>query len=111
MRTSARVLDAKTFAIGVLAVTACVLFVGFLLVTMTPRPAYAIGHLDRNEDYIMLTQQVSNSTEALLIIDAAVKQMNVYGLQGQKDLRLLQRIRLDRLPGTQEEEARRGRNP
>lgn len=103
-------IDGRTFAIGVLSVTACILFVGFLLVTMSPQPAYAIGHLDRNEDYIMLTQQVSNSTEALLVIDAAVKQMNVYGLYSQKDLRLLQRIKLDQLPGTEEDEARQ-QNP
>lgn len=71
-------LDGKLFAIGVLSVTACVLFVGFLLVSMTPTPAYAIGQNDRGGDYIMLTQQLSTSTEGVVVVDAAVKRMILY---------------------------------
>jgi hypothetical protein len=97
-------LDGKTFAIGILSVTACVLFVGLLLVTLLPTPAaLAIGQSDRGGDYVMLTQQVSNSYEGVIVIDAAAKRLNMYGLHASgtpKELRLMQRnIPLDRLPG------------
>lgn len=100
----ATALDAKTFAIGILSVTACILFVGLLLVTLLPTPAArAIGQSDRGGDYIILTQQIANSYEGLIVIDAATKRMNVYGLDSsgtQKQLRIMQRhIPLDRLPG------------
>ena len=55
--------DTKTFAIGVLSVTACVLFVGFLLIAQ--QPALASGLNDRGGDYIMLTQQLSTTTEGI----------------------------------------------
>jgi hypothetical protein len=101
-----RNVDGKAFAIGVLSVTACILFVGFLLVTMLPTPAYGIGQSDRSGDYIMLTQQVSNSVEALVVIDAATQRMNVYAMSPTgNDLQLVQaNIALNRLPGTIEEE-------
>lgn len=97
-------LDARTFAIGVLSVTACILFVGLLVVTLiAPQRAMGIGQLDRGGDYIMLTQQVANNYETVIVIDAAAKRLNVYGLDignPQKNLRILQRnIPLDRLPG------------
>ena len=93
--------DSKMFAIGVLSVTACVLFVGLILVTVTPTPALGTGQIDRSGDYIMLTQQLSNSQEGVIIIDAASKQMSMYVLDvNQKKLRIFERnIPLDRLPG------------
>ncbi len=97
------VVDGQTFTIGVLSVTACVLLVGFLLVTMMPRTASAIGTSDRGGDYIMVTQQLSNSTEGVVIIDAAAKRMNLYVLDlSSKQLKLLQNnIPLDQLPTPQ----------
>lgn len=71
-------LDKQTFAIGILSVTACVLLVGFLLVTMMPQPAYAIGQNDRGGDYVIMTQQISTSVEAIVVIDAASKGMILY---------------------------------
>lgn len=97
------VVDGQTFTIGVLSVTACVLLVGFLLVTLMPRTASAIGTSDRGGDYIMVTQQLSNSTEGVVIIDAAAKRMNLYVLDlSSKQLKLLQNnIPLDQLPTPQ----------
>lgn len=94
-------LDGQSLAIGVLSVTACVLFVGLLVVTSLPKPALAIGQSDQSGDFKMLTQQISNSTEALVIIDAASKQMNFYWLDySRKQLQLVQtNVPLDRLPG------------
>lgn len=93
-------IDGKTFAIGVLAVTASVLLVGFLLIASTPQPAYAIGMNDRGGDFIMVTQQISNSVEAVVIIDAAAQRLNMYALDpNNKKLALLEHgMPLDRLP-------------
>jgi hypothetical protein len=109
---AAHPVDSKSFAIGVLSVTAAILLVGFVLVTAFPRPALATGQNDRSGDYVMLTQQISNSVEALIVIDAASQRMCMYHLDlGAKQLKLLQRdMPLDRLPGTQERPAG-GRNP
>jgi len=96
-------LDGKTFAIGVLSVTACILLVGLVLVTMMPKTAHAIGQSDRGGDYVILTQQVANNYESVIVIDAATRKLNVYGLDAtspQRQIRLMQRgVPLDRLPG------------
>jgi len=107
MSTPQTTIDGKTFAIGVLSITACMLFVGLLLVTM--QPAYGIGQIDRGGDYIMLTQQLTNSQEGVIIIDAASRQMSLYALNGSnKQLQVLQQnIPLDQLPGARREEGRR----
>jgi hypothetical protein len=90
MNPQPNAIDARTYAIGVLAITACILFVSFLLVTM--QPAYGIGQTDRGGDYIMVTQQLTNSQEGVIIVDAASRQMSLYALNGaNKQLQLLQR--------------------
>lgn len=101
---STRPIDTKAFAIGVLSVTAAILLVGLILVTAFPAPALATGQNDRSGDYIMLTQQISNSIEGVVVIDAASKRMIMYSLDlGNKQLRLMQAgFPLDRLPGAQE---------
>ena len=94
-------LDRRTFAIGVLSVTACVLFVGLILVAQ--RPAYAIGMNDRGGDYILLTQQISTTSEAVVVIDAAAKQLIVYEFDyNNKNLNILRRVPLDQLPRPRE---------
>lgn len=112
-RNSAVTLDAKLFAIGILGVTACILFVGLVLVMLTPRPALAIGTSDRGGDYIMITQQLSNSVEGVVIIDAASKHMSLYTLNmGNKRLDILQRnVPLDKLPGSIEQRQGEKRGP
>jgi hypothetical protein len=93
-------LDGRAMAIGVLSVTACVLFVGFLLVTMMPQPAYGIGQSDRGGDYIVLTQQLSSSQEGVVVIDAAAQRLHLYGFDfNRKELVLVSRVPLDRLRG------------
>ena len=104
LNPAARAIDSKTFAIGVLSVTAAILLVGMILVTAFPTRALATGQNDRSGDYLMLTQQISNSVEGVVVIDAASKRMNVYGLDlGGKQLKLMQAgFPLDRLLGSQE---------
>ena len=98
MSNQTTAIDAKTFAIGVLSITACILFVGFLLVSMQPAPAYAIGQNDRSGDYIMLTQQLTSSHEGLIVTDAAAKKMILYGFDfNAKSLRIVDGFNLERL--------------
>ncbi len=90
-------LDAKALAIGVLTITACILFVGLILINQSP--AYAIGMNDRGGDYIMLTQQLSDTTEGIVVIDAAAKQMIVYEYDyNNRSLDILRQVPLDQLP-------------
>jgi hypothetical protein len=98
-------LDGKTFAIGVLSVTACVLLVGIVLTVVAPTPAYAIGQNDRGGDYVMLTQYISNTQEGVVIVDAAAKRMNMYILDHnrRKIVALQVGVPLDRLPGARQE--------
>lgn len=92
-------IDGRLAGIGVLSVTACILFVGLILVLQTARPAEAIGMNDRGGDYIMVTQQVSNSNEAVVVIDAAAKRMIAYAFDyNNKALEILRTVNLDRMP-------------
>lgn len=93
--------DGRLLGISVLSVTACILLVGLvLLIARAPEPAYAIGQSDRGGDYIMLTQQVSTSTEAVIVVDAAAQRMIIYGFDyNKKILEIVQQVPLDRLPG------------
>ena len=103
-------LDGKTFAIGVLSITACILLVGFVLLATSPQPAYGRGQSDRSGDYIMLTQQLSSSTEGIVIIDAAAKQLIMYEFD-YNNRRLVPlpggRLPLDRLRQPREEGGKR----
>jgi hypothetical protein len=95
--TSPSAIDGKTFAIGILSVTACILFVGLLFVSQPP--ALGFGMSDRGGDYIMVTQIISNSDETVDIIDAAAKQMVVYRFDyNNKTLNILRNVALDQLP-------------
>ncbi len=101
MSVNAPGIDTRTFAAGVLGITACILFVGLMFLASTP--AGAIGMSDRGGDYIMLTQQLSSTTEGIVVIDAAAKQMIVYGFDyNNKTLEIIRRVPLDQLPKPRE---------
>jgi hypothetical protein len=90
--------DNRPLATGVLTITACLLVLGHLLLPSGAQPVLATGQLDRGGDYIMLTQQVSNSQEGIVVIDAAAKRLNMYladANTGRLDL-LQSNISLDR---------------
>lgn len=102
--TNQSAIDGQTFAIGVLSVTACVLFVGLLFVSQ--QPALGFGMNDRGGDYIMLTQIVSSSAETVDVIDAAAKQMIIYQFSyNNKELEILRQVPLDQLPKPRDREA------
>lgn len=90
-------LDATTFAIGLLCVTAVVLFVGLMFVA-TPT-AQALGQGDRGGDYRMLTMQYSNSREALIVTDGAARKMLIYTFDiNRNQLEMAENIPLDMAP-------------
>lgn len=101
--------DNKSLAIGVLAITAAILFVGFLMLSFRPAPAYGIGQNDRGGDYVMLTQQIGSNIEGVVVIDAAAKRMSVYALDhAAKQLKVLQsNVPLNRLPGQKADEEKK----
>lgn len=94
-------LDGRTFAIGVLSLTACVLFVGLMLLMAQPRTARASGMIDRGGDYVMSTIRVDSNVEALLVLDSAARRVNVYVADtSHKKLTLVQNnIPLEKMPG------------
>jgi hypothetical protein len=97
MMHTGKAIDTRTLALGVLSITACVLFVGLMLVSQ--QPAYGTGMNDRGGDYIMVTQQISSSSEAVVVIDAAAQMMIVYTFDyNNKRLEILERISLSQMP-------------
>ena len=90
--------DTHNLAIGILSITACILFIGFLLVTTLTSPARAIGMNDRGGDYLMLTQQLTSSAEGIVVIDAASQRMIVYSYDySRKQLLPLSGFKFERL--------------
>ncbi|MGE3182102.1 MAG: hypothetical protein AB7N71_10760, partial [Phycisphaerae bacterium] len=73
------VLDRQALTIGVLSITAAILFVGVILSLSQPTTAHAIGMNASGGDYVMLTQQLTDSQEAIIIIDSAAEKIAVFG--------------------------------
>ena len=71
--------DRESFTIGVLGIPAALLFVGLMLTWGKPQRAYAIGQNASGGDFVMLTQQFTNTQESLILIDAAAERLIVYG--------------------------------
>jgi len=90
-------LDPRTYAIGVLTITAVVLFVGFLLVIQ--QPAQALSSMDHAADYKLLTQHISSTKELLIVVDSAAKQALIYDFDySTKRLEIAADIPLDLMP-------------
>ena len=70
-------IDTKNFTIGVLSVTAAILFLGVVLLSQLPT-AYAIGQTAKGGDYVVSTGQYSNSLEVVYILDAAASKVIAY---------------------------------
>ena len=65
-------------SIGILSVTAVVLLVGIVVVSVVQKSAMAIGMSDRGGDYIVVTVQFTQSKEAIVVTDAAAERMAAY---------------------------------
>ncbi len=71
--------DRDSLTIGVLSITATILLVGIILVTVGGQDrAVAIGQTDRGGDYLVVTGQFTDSSELIYVTDAAARKMNVY---------------------------------
>lgn len=76
---TSRTFDTKDFAIGVLSVTAVVLFTALVIVGhFSPAPALASGQGGATGDYIVSTARVDNLTEAVFVVDTLAQEMNMY---------------------------------
>lgn len=107
---NSRPLDTQTFTIGVLSVTACVLFVGLILAISQPKAAYAIGQSDRAGDYIMITQQLTTSQEGVVVVDGAADRLILYAFDfNNKRLEMLDGLELARLRGERTDQPTRPR--
>ncbi len=74
-----RTMNGKDFAIGVLTVTAVVLFVGLVILNnVSPQQAFASGQGGMAGDYVASTARLDNITEALFITDTNAQEMNMY---------------------------------
>lgn len=94
-------IDTRNFAIGTLSVTAVVLLTALIIISQlpAPRPAMAFGEVASGGDYFMFSGQIQNSNELVYVIDTAVKQLNVYGVDSSsRGIMLIQRLDLERLP-------------
>ncbi len=93
--------DNRNFIIGVLSITATILFVGLIVVSMTgSTPAYAIGQIDRGGDYILVTGQFTQNSELVYVIDAAARRMIAYSYETTtRDFVLWHGEDLAKLPG------------
>ena len=71
--------DNRSLTIGVLTITATILFVGVIFSSVGGRhEAMAIGQLDRGGDYVIVTGQFTENEELVYVTDAAAQRMNAY---------------------------------
>ena len=72
-------MDTRNFTIGVLGVTATILFVGLVILQTATAPiAMAGGQTDRGGDYIMVTGQLDGAAELLYVLDTQVPSLAAY---------------------------------
>jgi hypothetical protein len=78
-------MDRKTYGIGILTLTAVVLFVANFL---APRPAVGIESVS-NEDMQAVTCRYQNGGDALYLLDQSSGKMAVFTVQNRGGLRLM----------------------
>ncbi len=71
-------LNQKDLAIGLLSITAVILFVGLILISLQPKPAFASGMGDRGGDYIMIVGELRDQEEALYVMNTAMNRVIQY---------------------------------
>ena len=93
--------DNKNLTIGVLSITATILFAAFLIVTVIPPPQVrAIGQTDRGGDYIVVTGQFTESSELIYVTDAAANRLHAYSFDwGRRQIQLWDNHDLNRAFG------------
>lgn len=74
-------MNSKDLAIGVLSVTAVVLFSALVIVqNLAPQSAMAYSQNASSGDFLVTTSQLDDTAELVVIVEAAAQRMNVYGM-------------------------------
>jgi hypothetical protein len=69
----------KDLAIGILSVTATILFCTLLVVNLvSPQPAMGYGQNATGGEYLVATSQLNEGVELLCIFDTGAERMNIY---------------------------------
>jgi len=94
-------MDNRNFAIGILSVTATVLLVGLLLVTVLPeRPAMGFASSAQGGDYNIVTGQYEESTEFIYVADAGTGRLIAYAYDiNRNQIRVVSSLDLRRISG------------
>jgi len=82
-------MDNRNFVIGILSVTAVVLFVGLMVIYTVPE-ARGFGQSTSGGDYLVATGQIRDSTELIYVLDAATGRLLAYVLDSNS--KRLQRV-------------------
>lgn len=73
-------MNGKDFTIGVLSVTAVVLFVGLVILQVhTPPAAVAMGQSMSAGEYIITTAQLDQTAEVIYVLNTEANRMVAYG--------------------------------
>lgn len=89
-------MNSKDLAIGVLSVTAAILFAALVIVqNIAPSSAMAFGQNAGAGDLLISTAQLDDTAELVIAVDAFAQRMNVYGFNVQANqIELIQQIDL-----------------
>lgn len=69
----------KDFAIGVLSITAVILFTALVILgRLSPQAAFAAGQGGTTGDYVVSTSRLDNLTEVVFVVDTVAQEMNMY---------------------------------
>lgn len=92
-------MNSKDLAIGVLSVTAVILFAALVIVqTLAPQQAMAYGQTGASGDFLVTTTQLDDTAELVVVVEAASQRMNIYGFNVQAgQIELIQQIDLSPL--------------
>lgn len=89
-------MNSKDLAIGVLSVTAVILFAAIIIVqSVAPSSAMAYAQNGGAGDFLLTTAQLDDTAELVIAVDAFSQRMNVYGFNVQLgQIELIQQIDL-----------------
>lgn len=80
-------MNSKDFAIGLLSVTAAILFTGIVLIqALAPQPAIASGQSVSIGQYVVTTSRPDEVSEMIWILDTNALRMNSYVLNPQTNV-------------------------
>ncbi|MCB9851061.1 MAG: hypothetical protein H6817_10210 [Phycisphaerales bacterium] len=73
-------MNSKNLAIGVLSITAVILFVGIILVNVQPNAAVASNVSSYGGDFTITVGRVTRDTEILYVLDNTTQRLLAYGI-------------------------------